>query len=37
MLALAAALAGTAVASVNDLDASVVRVVLLAILTLVVC
>ena len=36
MLALAAALAGTAIASVNDLDASVVRVVLLTILTLIV-
>lgn len=36
MLALAAALAGTAIASVNDLDASVVRFVLLAILTLIV-
>jgi heat shock protein HtpX len=36
MLALAAALAGTALASANDLDASVVRVVLLAVLTLVV-
>ena len=36
MLALAAALAGTAVASLNDPDAGVVRVVLLAMLTLVV-
>jgi heat shock protein HtpX len=36
MLALAAALAGTAIASVNDPDASVVRIVLLAMLTLIV-
>ena len=36
MLALAAALAGTAVASLNDPDAGVVRIALLAMLTLVV-
>jgi hypothetical protein len=36
MLALAAALAGTAIASVNDIDTRIVRVVLLTILTVIV-
>lgn len=36
MLALAAALAGTAIASVNDPDAGAVRIVMLAILTVIV-
>ena len=36
MLALAAALAGTAISSINELDASIVRVVLLTVLTLIV-